>query len=182
MPDTGRTCGDCDLCCTVLRVDELEKPARVPCDKLRAAPESGCSIYGTRPRICRSYKCAWLLGSFGDDDRPDRLGAVLDLEFRGDRLWLQIREATTGSFDRSDRLRQIADEYRASAHVRVSDTDHVAHPDHPFRILLPDGIEQHVRGQRVDVYQHGTLIDSTEGSWLTRLLGRLRRLASRGRQ
>lgn len=173
MPDTGRNCGECALCCTVLRVDELDKPARVPCEKLREAPRSGCSVYDTRPRICRSYKCAWLLGSFGDEDRPDHLGAVLDLEFRGDRLWLQIKEARPGALERSDRLRQIAEEYRTSAYVRISEVDHVANPEHPFRILLPDGVEQRVQGKRVDVYRNGELIDSTEMGFLRRLFGRL---------
>lgn len=172
MPNTGRTCGDCALCCTVLRVDELKKPARVACTELRD-DGPGCSIYPTRPRICRDYKCAWLLGSFGDEDRPDRLGAVLDLEFRGDRLWLEVHEATPGAFDRSDRLREIAEEYRASAHVRVSDADRVTDPERPFRILLPDGFEQRVRGTRVDVYRDGLLVDSTEIGWLRRTAARI---------
>lgn len=172
MPDTGRSCGACALCCTVLRVDELAKPARVACDKLQTEP-AGCSIYETRPRICRSYKCAWLLGSFGDDDRPDHLGAVMDLNFRGDRLWLEIHEASPGAFESSERLRQIAEEYRTSAHVRISDADRVAEPERPFRILLADGIEQRVNGTRVEVYQHGHLIDSSEIGWLRRTAARL---------
>ncbi|MDG2307543.1 MAG: hypothetical protein P8R42_23395 [Candidatus Binatia bacterium] len=172
MPDTGRSCGSCDLCCTVLRVDELEKPARVSCEKLRADGD-GCSIYATRPSICRTYKCAWLLGSLGDDDRPDRLGAVLDITLRGDRLWLEIHEESPGAFERSERLREIAQEYRPSAHVRVSDADRAAEPDRPFRILLADGIEQRVHGTRIDVFQNGALIDSTEIGWLRRTAARL---------
>ena len=172
MPDVGRECGECALCCTVLRVDELEKPARVACDKLRR-DGPGCSIYETRPRICRSYKCAWLQGSFGDEDRPDRLGAVMDLQFRGDRLWLEIHEESPGAFERSARLQQIAEEYRTSAHVRISDTDRVADPDRPFRILLPGGMEQRVQGTRVDVYQDGVRIDSSEIGWLRRTAARL---------
>lgn len=174
MPDTGRSCGECALCCTVLRVDELAKPARTPCPKLRTEG-AGCSIYSTRPRICRSYKCAWLLGSFGDEDRPDRLGAVMDLAFRGDRLWLEIHEASEGAFGRSERLRQIAEEYRQSAYVRVSDSDRAAQPDRPFQILLPEGVEQRVTGSRVEVYQDGHLIDSSEIGWLRRTAARLLR-------
>ena len=172
MPDTGRSCGDCALCCSVLRVDELDKPARTPCQQLRS-DGPGCSIYSTRPAICRDYKCAWLLGSFGDEDRPDQLGAVLDLEFRGDRLWLEIHEASPGAFERSDRLQEIAQEYRASALVRVSDTDRATNPEHPFRILLPDGVEQRVHGTRVDVYHDGVMVDSTEIGWLRRTLLRI---------
>lgn len=173
------------MCCTVLRVDELAKPARVPCKQLRTQGH-GCSIYETRPRICRGYACAWLQGSFGDDDRPDRLGAVLDLQFRGDRLWLEIHEESPGAFDRSPRLQQIADEYRGAALVRISDADRVAEPDRPFRILLADGVEQRVHGQRVDVYRDGVRIDSTEMGWLRRRLLQLwqawgRRRADRAR-
>ncbi len=174
MPDTGRICGDCALCCTVLRVDELTKPARVACNELRREG-AGCSIYATRPSICRSYKCAWLLGSFGDDDRPDSLGAVLDLQFRGDRLWLEIHEESPGAFERSERLREIAEEYRASAHVRISDGDRAAEPDRPFRILRAGGIEQRVCGTRVEVFQDGMRIDSTEIGWLRRTAARILR-------
>ncbi len=172
MPDHCRSCGPCASCCTVLRVDELAKPARQPCEKLRS-DRSGCSIYDSRPSICRRYACAWLLGSFGDEDRPDRLGAVLDLVFRGDRLWLEIHEESPGAFERSERLREIAGEYRASAYVRISDADRAAHPEHPYRILLPDGIEQHVVGGRVEIYRDGVLIDSSEIGWLRRTAGRL---------
>lgn len=174
MPATRRLCGTCALCCTVLRVDELAKPARVACGEL--CPQGpGCSIYERRPRICRTYECAWLRGSFGEEDRPDRLGAVLDLVFRADRLWLEIHEESPGAFARSDRLREIAEEYRACAHVRVSDADRAAHPDRPYRILLPDGIEQRVHGTRVELYRDGERIDSTEIGWLRRTAGRLLR-------
>ena len=44
---------------------------------------------------------------------------------------------------------------------------------HPFRILLPDGVEQRVHGTRVDVYHDGVMVDSTEIGWLRRTLLRI---------
>jgi Fe-S-cluster containining protein len=174
MSPTGRICGDCDLCCTVLRVDELAKRARQPCDKLRT-DGPGCSIHQTRPDICRGYTCAWLQGSFGDDDRPDRLGAVLDLLWRGDRLWLEIHLASPEAWERSDRLRGIADEYREVALVRISNADRRETPDAPYRILLGDGVEQRIKGDRVDVYRDGKRVESSRVGLAHRILASLRR-------
>lgn len=174
MSRTGRICGDCDLCCTVLRVDELAKPARQPCDKLRI-DGPGCSIHQTRPSICRGYTCAWLQGSFGDADRPDRLGAVLDLLWRGDRLWLEIHLATPEAWERNDRLREIADEYREVALVRISDADRRESPEKPYRILLADGVEQRVEGDRIDLYRDGQRIESSRVGAAHRVLAWLRR-------
>lgn len=53
-----RECGDCNICCTYLRIDELpvKKPQDVACSHLC---EKGCGIYETRPNVCRSWYCGW---------------------------------------------------------------------------------------------------------------------------
>jgi hypothetical protein len=100
----GRTCGDCTACCTVMRVEELDKPQWTPCDQLthpsdddpvapndwsdapaavdarqRDSRRGGCAIYDQRPDSCRAFSCLWLKGLIlsSDDDRPDRVGIVL---------------------------------------------------------------------------------------------------------
>ena len=148
-----RACGPCSLCCTVLRVDELRKLGGSPCAHQRAG--GGCSIYERRPGICRAYRCLWLAGGLRDDDRPDLLGAVLDVVSSGASAWLEIREAAPGSFARSARLQEIAREYRDSMPVRISDTADVLDPDRRFRVLLPGGEERIVAGELTTLVRPG---------------------------
>jgi hypothetical protein len=131
----------------VLRVDELRKLGGTPCAHQRDA--GGCGIYERRPGICRAYRCLWLGGGLRDDDRPDALGAVLDVVSQGASVWLEIREARPGAFERSARLREIAGEYRQSMPVRISDTADVLDPERRFRVL-PAGRRGAPRRGRVD--------------------------------
>jgi hypothetical protein len=140
-----RECGTCSLCCTVLRVDELRKLGGTPCAYQREA--RGCAIHDTKPAICRAYQCLWLRGALGDGDRPDQLGAVLDVVALGGSPWLEIREASPGAFERSMRLQAIAEEYRQSMPVRIGDVADVLDPERRFRVLLPGGEERLVEGE-----------------------------------
>lgn len=73
----GRSCGECTACCTVLAVNELQKPMRWVC---RHVACDGCQIYEARPAGCREFNCLWLRGAIGGDElqRPDRLGILFD--------------------------------------------------------------------------------------------------------
>ncbi len=76
-----RDCGDCNVCCTIMPVPQLQKPAGVECkdwDKDRVG--GGCKVYATRPQVCRQWACVWRSGSnlLEPEDRPDRLGIMLD--------------------------------------------------------------------------------------------------------
>ena len=170
-PTAERVCGECSLCCTVLRVDPLAKLAGTPCSCLRAGG-AGCSIYANRPPICREYRCLWLRGGLDREDRPDRLGAVFDLWARGTDVRLDIRQTAPGNFDRSPRLRQIAARYRETMPVRITDLDDVLNPDHPFRVLLPDGTENRVRGDLIESYRDGRRVETRRLPWLERAVRR----------
>jgi hypothetical protein len=54
-----RACGDCTLCCKVMAIEELEKPAGAWCG--HCEPGTGCRIYAQRPAECRTFDCLWLL-------------------------------------------------------------------------------------------------------------------------
>lgn len=153
----ARECGACSLCCTLLRVDELNKLGGADCVHQR--PEGGCRIHATRPGICRSYRCAWLQGRFDPGDRPDRLGAVLDFVNRGGQLMLQVHLARADAFEGSPRLREIAGRQRESLPVRIVDADDVMDPDRPFRVLMPAGEEQRVSGETVEVHRPGQPVE-----------------------
>ena len=185
----GRVCGACSLCCTLLRVDELGKPGGTHCIH-QSSNGSGCGIHATRPPICRAYRCLWLQGSLDEEDRPDRLGAVLDLRPVGEALRLEIVLAEPGGFDASPRLRAIAESYRGSLPVRITDLAAPLDPDAPFRVLLPGGEEQRVAGERVTLLREGRVVAERRLPWLERRVRRLllawsgfrlRRAASRKR-
>jgi hypothetical protein len=65
VPSVKKACGDCTLCCKVMAIEELAKPASSWCP--HCEPGRGCLIYAARPTECRTYSCLWLL-----DDRLDQ--------------------------------------------------------------------------------------------------------------
>lgn len=54
---TTRSCAGCELCCTIMGVEELGKAAWTACAHLGA--EGGCAIWGAHPAVCRSFTCLW---------------------------------------------------------------------------------------------------------------------------
>lgn len=67
-----RACGDCDVCCVVEDIAELNKPAQWPCAHMKAPPHHGCAIWGQpgRPKACSVFMCLWRVS---DDLLPERL-------------------------------------------------------------------------------------------------------------
>lgn len=74
---SGRSCGSCAACCTLLGIPEINKPVRTMCPFLVRKSSLPCGWYETRPQSCRDFVCGWLAGLMADQDRPDRLGAVI---------------------------------------------------------------------------------------------------------
>ena len=65
-----RACGGCVLCCYLAFAG---KPHGVLCQF--AKPGVGCTIYDSRPVICRDFCCSWLAGVTAI--RPDELGVMV---------------------------------------------------------------------------------------------------------
>jgi hypothetical protein len=85
----GRECGECTVCCTVMAIDkpEIQKEAGVTCRHCLA----GCTIYETRPALCRDYYCGWRQLPILDDSwRPDRSGVFVELEPVDDQTGLSL--------------------------------------------------------------------------------------------
>lgn len=78
MKTEFRDCGDCVLCCLVMRVLELNKPEAIKC---KYCVRTGCLIYEERPASCRNFHCLWQFKKLFKDKkgkrRPDRLGALI---------------------------------------------------------------------------------------------------------
>ncbi|WP_406853709.1 hypothetical protein ABEG18_14200 [Alsobacter sp. KACC 23698] len=80
-----KSCGSCTLCCKVLRVAELDKPAGAWCGHCRKGV--GCGVYETRPGECRTFGCLWLADpQFPAELKPERSKVVFALEFGGGRV------------------------------------------------------------------------------------------------
>jgi hypothetical protein len=75
---TSRRCGDCQLCCKLIPVEEFGKSANERCRHQRAG--KGCAIYRQRPLSCALWNCRWLVDPDAADlPRPDRAHYVLDV-------------------------------------------------------------------------------------------------------
>lgn len=68
-----RTCGACQLCCTLMAVQTLGKGMGEPCAHAQAGR---CAVYRSRPYACRLFDCLWLCGEGTEWQRPDRIHAV----------------------------------------------------------------------------------------------------------
>lgn len=76
---TGRSCGACTLCCKLLPVPPLDKPAGQRCKHQRHG--KGCAIYARRPDPCKVWSCRWLAEhATAGMPRPDRCHYVIDME------------------------------------------------------------------------------------------------------
>jgi hypothetical protein len=85
MTAEGKSCGSCGMCCKLLGVAAVDKPAGRWCAHYQRG--RGCAIYQDRPAACAGFECLWLDSEKLDDAwRPDRAKFVLYTERDGARL------------------------------------------------------------------------------------------------
>jgi hypothetical protein len=77
-----RECGDCQLCCKLLPVKGINKPALTRCPHQRH--HKGCAVYHKPekgfPWECGLWNCAWLQNiDAAELRRPDRSNYVIDV-------------------------------------------------------------------------------------------------------
>jgi len=71
-----KPCGACSMCCKVLRIKVLDKPAGEWCGHFSKGV--GCGVHGSSPAECRRFQCFWTLSAaLGPEWRPDRSKLVL---------------------------------------------------------------------------------------------------------
>jgi hypothetical protein len=103
-----RVCGECTACCTVMGVEEIEKPAGEPCQHIC---DKGCAIYGSHPKACQDFLCAWKTGFDEMARRPDKSGLVGDImrEDSPAHPGVIFREVWPGAFDENkERIDELA--------------------------------------------------------------------------
>lgn len=72
-----RECGECTMCCKLLPVVELDKPAGVMCD--HCVGRSSCGIYSERPQDCKTFECMYYqMENVSTDLRPDKCGVIFE--------------------------------------------------------------------------------------------------------
>jgi len=102
---TARSCGTCSLCCKVLDIDELEKPAGAWCR--HAKPGKGCGIHGQHPEGCQAFACMWMRHpEMPEDWRPDRAGFVVR-EMPAKLLLIDVDEGRPVAWKREPYYSQI---------------------------------------------------------------------------
>lgn len=84
-PESGvRPCGDCAMCCKLLRIDKAtaggeedfpyNKAGGEMCKYFK--PGCGCTLYGTEqfPSLCKSFLCLWKMpgATLPEEARPDK--------------------------------------------------------------------------------------------------------------
>ena len=89
------SCGACNVCCKLLSVPDIDKPARMTC--WWTSIHGGCSRQHekeTDPNLlaCKQFQCLWLASQFHDDPekrlprsmRPDQTHVMLGPQDRED--------------------------------------------------------------------------------------------------
>jgi hypothetical protein len=70
-------CGSCTLCCELLPIKELKKPASVLCSNCTLG--KGCNIYSKRPESCRNFDCLYIQSDEMDISlRPNECGVMFE--------------------------------------------------------------------------------------------------------
>ena len=86
-----RSCGECTVCCDGWLSADIHGHKMgdgQPCHFLKGGK---CSIYGSRPKVCRSFECGWLMAGsrFPEEWRPDKVRFFIQPgEWDGGRCWL----------------------------------------------------------------------------------------------
>ena len=87
-----KSCGECGMCCKLLAIAEIEKPADRWCPSFKRG--CGCGVYDTRPAACRGFECLWLQSEKLDDRwRPDKARFVMYTEDDDRRLRVVVDPA-----------------------------------------------------------------------------------------
>lgn len=70
-----RVCGDCQVCCHAMRIEEIDSLKYENCEH---QCELGCNIHHYPPKECVHFECTWKLEKLLKDQyRPDRCGFMM---------------------------------------------------------------------------------------------------------
>ena len=101
LPPTGspRQCGSCTLCCKLLAVKDIDKPAGTAC--AHCDPHDRCGIYDTRPKSCRLFNCYFLTNpKLREEWRPSKSNIVVVVHPDGLRIGAHVDPKRPGAWRR----------------------------------------------------------------------------------
>lgn len=98
-----RECGECSLYCKLTEITEdddpsIAKPIGEWCKHCRPG-NGGCSIYESRPKLCRDFQCLWRSGLLEDHWKPLECRMLLLAAQNG--LGVHVDEGAHGRWRRS---------------------------------------------------------------------------------
>lgn len=107
VSDGGKSCGDCSLCCKLMGVEAIAKPAGAWCGHFRRGG-GGCGIYEDRPQACRDFACLWLTSEKLDAAwKPNHAHLILHTDQDGRRLNVVVDPADPTAWKRDPYYRRI---------------------------------------------------------------------------
>ena len=83
------TCGNCVECCRVFPIEEIQKPKHILCINCSG---KDCNVYTTRPDACKNFNCAFLVGNWREELRPDKCGVIIYRDKKDGYLALRLRD------------------------------------------------------------------------------------------
>jgi hypothetical protein len=94
-----KQCGTCTLCCKLLAVQEINKPAATSCHHCDEG--RGCKIYSARPTQCRLFNCYFLTNDkLGEAWRPSKSKIVVVITPDGRRIGAHVDPERPGAWRR----------------------------------------------------------------------------------
>ena len=111
-----KTCGTCSICCKIVAVSDLNKPAHQWC--VHNVPHKGCGIWGKHPEVCKAWQCGWILMPQLDEQwKPERCGFIIRNRYEINQLVIDVDPAKPDSWRKEpfySRIRHWAQSSRAS--------------------------------------------------------------------
>jgi hypothetical protein len=130
-----RRCGACSLCCKLAEVKELDKPSGAWCRHC-APGRGGCTIYETRPPVCRNWFCNWILDSrLGPEWYPLTSKMILFFESSGKRLCVRVEPSHPNAWRREPYYSQLKHWSHAAVEARQQI---VVYINKRVIVILPD--------------------------------------------
>ena len=177
MSDPERSCGSCGLCCKVLDIDELSKPANRWCSHF--AKGGGCTIYGSRPGVCREFQCLWLTSpGLGEEWKPNVAKFVLLERLDGQSLSVTVDDGFPQAWRRAPYYEQILawakERWKTNRHVVVvaGKSNIVLFPNEELEFIAPDNSEFRVGYRETGGVRRPWVQIRTAGGALTDILGK----------
>ena len=103
---TGRSCGDCALCCKLLDIKALDKPGGEWCP--HCSTRQKCDIYLSRPETCDTFNCGYITQSgVGEEWYPGRSRMIINVAGDGEHVFIIVDPARPDAWRKAPYYQQM---------------------------------------------------------------------------